>query len=136
MEEDQAPSDDFTYYYGSVICLCIYCTEKRGNMDNIDSAIDRLVATILESDVYREYDELRDKVNKDPELKQQIDEFRHRNYELQNSDADFDKIEDFEREYSQFREIPLVSDFLAAELAFCRMMQEINIKITNAIDFE
>jgi cell fate (sporulation/competence/biofilm development) regulator YlbF (YheA/YmcA/DUF963 family) len=109
---------------------------KEGNMSDIEGAIDQLVNAIHESDVYREYDELRDKVNQNPELKQQIDEFRHKNYELQNSDADFEKLEEFEKEYSQFREIPLVSDYLAAELAFCRMMQDINIKITDEIDFE
>lgn len=105
-------------------------------MNNIDSAIEQLVTAILESDVYKEYDELRNEVNRNPELKVQIDEFRHKNYELQNSENDFDKIDAFEKEYSQFREIPLVSDFLAAELAFCRMMQEINIKITNELDFD
>ena len=47
----------------------------------------------------------------------------------------FDKIEDFEREYEKFREDPLVSDFLAAELGLCRMMQQINMTMTEELDF-
>ena len=45
-------------------------------------------------------------------------------------------MEAFEQEYMKFRENPLVEDFLRAELAFCRMMQEVNILITAEIDFE
>ena len=48
----------------------------------------------------------------------------------------FHKIEEFEREYEKFRENPIVADFLAAELGFCRMMQSVNIKITEALNFE
>ena len=48
----------------------------------------------------------------------------------------FEKIEAFEREYEDFRENPLVDDFLSAELAFCRMMQKYNDRIMDAIDFE
>ena len=45
-------------------------------------------------------------------------------------------LEAFEREYANFREEPLVSEFLAAELAFCRMMQDINLHLTEAVHFE
>ena len=43
---------------------------------------------------------------------------------------------DFEKEYENFRQQPLVADFLAAELALCRMMQDIFGDITEALDFE
>ena len=67
----------------------------------------------------------------------QIDDFRTRNFELQTSgDCAFDKLEAFEKEYEGFRENVLVDEFLAAELAFCRMMQEINIRITEAMQFD
>ena len=42
----------------------------------------------------------------------------------------------FEKEYEKFRENPIVDDFLKAELAFCRLMQEINMIITEELDFE
>lgn len=106
-------------------------------MDNVDIAVEQLIGAILNSDAYREYDLQRNRVNQYPDLKAQIDDYRCRNYEMQTSnDNAFDKIDQFEREYAGFRENPLVSDFLAAELAFCRMMQDINIRITEAVNFE
>ena len=106
-------------------------------MSNIDNAVDRLISEIRESAVYGEYMTRLSEVKRNPELKRQIDEFRKRNFELQNSeDFALDKMEAFEKEYVNFREESLVSDFLAAELAFCRMMQEINIRITEAMQFE
>ena len=105
-------------------------------MKGIDNAIEELVSRILNSDTYREYDIQRNRVKQDPGLKAQIDEYRRRNFELQNTNSEFDKLEEFASEYAAFRELPIVSDFLDAELAFCRMMQEINIKITAALHFD
>jgi hypothetical protein len=56
---------------------------------------------------------------------------------MQNSeDLVFEKIEFFEKEYEDFRDNPLVADFLEAELAFCRMMQRHYGEVMRAIDFE
>lgn len=105
-------------------------------MSNIDSSIQQLISSILESDSYKEYDLQRKRVNQNPELKKQINEFRRRNFELQSNNSALEKIDEFEREYAQFREIPLVADFLAAELDFCRMMQDVALRITAALNFE
>lgn len=106
-------------------------------MSDIDNAVNQLISSVRESAIYNEYAKQLAEVKKHPGLKEQIDEFRKRNFALQTG-ADFapDKLESFEKEYADFRENPLVSDFLAAELAFCRMMQEINIRITEAMQFE
>lgn len=105
-------------------------------MSNIDNSIQQLILAILESDSYKEYDIQRRRVNQNPELKRQIDEFRRRNFELQSNNSTLEKIDEFEREYEQFRQIPMVADFLAAELDFCRLMQDIFLKVTMAIHFE
>lgn len=106
-------------------------------MSGVDKALQQLIAEILVSDTYKEYDIQRNKVNQVPDLKAKIDDYRVRNFELQMSeDNALDKIDQFEREYANFREEPLVSDFLAAELAFCRMIQDINTKIAEAMHFE
>lgn len=103
----------------------------------IDEATAQLIQEILQSDTYREYKRQCAKVNAEPDLKVQIDEFRRKNFEMQmDPNCALDRIDQFEREYAGFREKPLVSDFLAAELAFCRMMQAMNLKITEAIQFE
>ena len=40
------------------------------------------------------------------------------------------------KEYKEFRENVIVDDFLKAELALCRMMQEINALIVDGLNFE
>ena len=106
-------------------------------MSNVDNAVNQLIFALQESAVYKKYKEKLSEVNRYPDLKKQIDEFRTRNFELQNSaDCAFDMLEAFEKEYEGFRENTLVDEFLAAELAFCRMMQEINIQITEAMQFD
>lgn len=95
------------------------------------------IREILASPEYMEYARIRDEVKKNPDLKRQLDEFRARNFEIQrNKDTALGTLERFEREYQEFMEIPLVSEFLDAELAFCRMMQRNNNVIMNAIQFE
>ncbi|MDE6405212.1 MAG: YlbF family regulator [Lachnospiraceae bacterium] len=94
---------------------------------------------IMTSDTYKEYLYQREKIKKQPELYEKVNEFRQRNFDLQNDTDDgdmLDRMEAFEREYEQFREDPLVDDFLRAELAFCRMMQEVYVLLADEIDFE
>ena len=106
-------------------------------MTNLETATDNYIAAIRDSEVYRTYRAELEKVKQYPELKEQIDDFRRRNYEFQSSqDSDFAKLDRFEKEYENFRENPLVADFLAAELDLCRMMQRLNIYITAELHFE
>ncbi len=102
-------------------------------------AVDNLVEEIKKSNTYMEYDFQRDKLKKQPELFNRVQEYRQRNFDLQNGSQGedlFEKMDAFEKEYEEFLEIPLVDDFLNAELAFCRMMQEVNLRITTELDFE
>ena len=102
-------------------------------------ATKEIAETIQKSDTYQEYYFQREKIKRQPDLYDKVNEYRQKNFELQNS-ADnedlFDRMEAFEKEYEKFRENPLVDDFLRAELAFCRMMQDINELLTTEIDFE
>lgn len=106
-------------------------------MKELDSAIADYIAAIKATQVYQEYVRQKERVRQFPDLKEQIDTFRRRNYELQMSaDNDFNRIDSFEKEYEDFRENPVVADFLAAELAFCRMMQKADLAIVEAMEFE
>lgn len=99
----------------------------------------RFAGTIMDSDSYKEYLFQREKIKKQPELYEKVNEFRQRNFELQNetdSEELFDRVEAFEMEYEKFRENPFVDDFLRAELAFCRLMQEVYVLLAEEIDFE
>lgn len=103
----------------------------------MDQALQAYIDKLLASAEYREYVEQKERVLQVPGLKAQIDEFRTRNYQMQTSrDMVFEKIDAFEREFADFLENPVVEKFLAAELAFCRMMQEHYGRVLDAVDFD
>lgn len=105
----------------------------------VQEALEQLAQAVKESEVYREYRRQSERVDNAGDMREKMDEYRVRNFELQNSvqtEDLLDKLDDFEREYEKFREDPLVEEFLDAELAFCRMMQEIDVKLAEAMDFE
>ena len=106
-------------------------------MNRLDQATDEFITAILGSAIYQTYRQELDKVKQVPGLKEQIDEFRKRNFELQlSADMDFGKLDSFEKEYENFRDNPLVADFLSAELDLCRAIQRINMRITAELKFE
>ncbi|MCR5418268.1 MAG: YlbF family regulator [Lachnospiraceae bacterium] len=110
-------------------------------MPDYRESLERFINEIKQSAVYSEYMLQRDRLRKYPELKKQVDEYREKNFRLQTQtypDQLFDEIDRFQKEHESFRENPVVKDFLAAELAFCRMMQNIHLKIVDAVstDFE
>ena len=92
-----------------------------------------------ETEVYRKYCYERERIKKQPDLYAKVNEYRQMTFELQNNtdqDQLFDKMDAYEREYEKFRENPVVEGFLQAELAFCRMMQQLNALIMEHLDFE
>ncbi len=100
---------------------------------------DELIHRIISSGIYKEYRESLEKVAQYPELKERLDRFRTRNYEVQSSMEDgsaFDRLEDLEREKRELTQNPLLAQFLAAELALCRMMQEVMDRLVESLDFE
>ncbi len=108
-------------------------------MYEISEEVDSLIEAVKQSKTYREYDLQRNRVKEEPELKAQIDEYRAKNYELQNSEDEEniqERLEAFAEEYSDFVEQPKVREFLHAEVALCSMMQEVTNRLINSLDFE
>ena len=105
----------------------------------VQEALGQLAQAIRDSEIYREYRRQSERVDNAGNMREKIDEYRIRNFELQNSaytEDLLDKMEAFEREYEKLREDPLVEEFLDAELAFCRMMQELVVKLAEAAELE
>lgn len=108
-------------------------------MDQIDEAIDKLLEAIKKSGEYRRYQVIQEQVNEYPELGREINGFRQKNYLLQNSNGTVDLYEEtdrMEKEYREFRKNPLVSEYLAAECALCRMIQQVNWRMIEGLDFD
>ena len=94
---------------------------------------------VKQSEIYREYEKQLARIKEQPELYEKVNEFRQKNFAIQNSEPPetmMERMEELEREYSWLREKAPVEDFLQAELAFCRMMQEIDALIVGELDFK
>lgn len=105
-------------------------------MDTIRGKVDELVTAIQESTEYQSFQEAEREVNSIPGLAEKIKEFCWKNYEIQNSDVEdlYERMEEFEDQYREFRKNPVVSQYLERELRVCRMLQEINARIINSIE--
>jgi cell fate (sporulation/competence/biofilm development) regulator YlbF (YheA/YmcA/DUF963 family) len=105
---------------------------------NLDEAIDNFIGFLKDTDIYKEYRSALEELNKDPDLKRRVDDFRQRNYNFQQSeDIDLNEYDQFRSEMVGFRASDQrVDAFLDAELALCRMIQDVSYRITEALDFE
>ncbi len=109
------------------------------NKLELQPEIDIFAEKVRKTEIYRNYLLQAEKVKREPELKQKIDEFRFKNFELQNttdSEELFDKTDAFTAEYEAFRANPVVDAYLSAELEFCRMMQRVYQSISERVDFD
>jgi cell fate (sporulation/competence/biofilm development) regulator YlbF (YheA/YmcA/DUF963 family) len=105
----------------------------------IEKAAFAFAADIKETDVYKEYRQSLDIIKQDVMLYKKVNEYRLKNFELQTmeqTDDLLDKVDRLEQEYEAITDHPAASDFLRAELSFCRMMQDINNCISTVLDFE
>ena len=106
-------------------------------MRGTDKIIREFTEKLKQTEEYKRYEKNRDKVREYPGLQEEINAYRRKNYKLQKSDEElFDRIDAFEKEYEQFRSNPVVEEYLQAELAVCRMIQEIYTQIAEAIDLD
>lgn len=108
-------------------------------MNQIDICTEQLVEAVLESKEYKQYQEVREKIKQEPGKEQAINEFRRRNFMLQkrrdNIDL-FQEMEALEREFQNLLLEPQVKEYLDAELAFCRLIQKINWKLMERVEFD
>lgn len=97
------------------------------------------IREIKGSEEFLEYKAGLAKIQADTDLYDKVNEFRKKNYMLQHAEDSEDyieRLEELEREFEDIRAVPMVDDFLAAELGFCKMMQEINQLVWDEIDFQ
>lgn len=108
-------------------------------MDEIRDCTHRLIQAILESEEYRRFSEVRDRVKQQPELRSAINAFRLDVFETQNASEPMDMYAEQERllrDYEEFRKNTLVNDFLQTELSVCRIIQKVTAEIADALDLD
>ena len=103
-----------------------------------DAAVE-FVSAVKRSKEYLEYEMQLAKIKMHSELYEKVNEFRQKNFIIQNTEDSerlMDRMDELDREYEELRSIPLVEDFLEAETAFCRLMQEVNMFVTRELNFQ
>ena len=104
----------------------------------LDEILNNLANAFKDSPEYRDYQRIRELIHQDPEKERAINEFRRRNFELhkyRNTDL-YNEIDRLEQEFAPLRAQPYVNEYLAAELALCRMVQRINYRLMEEIEFD
>ena len=76
-----------------------------------------------------------EKLEKDPDLKSRVDDYRIRNYRLQQSEnVDlYDAVDSLERDSYALRKSEKANAYLEAELEVCKMVQKVQDCISEAI---
>ncbi len=108
-------------------------------MVEVENELFSLVEAVKHSTTFKEYDRWRRILKADPELFAKVNKYRAENYRLQCLEDDGtlqDKIEKFAEDNRELSEEPRVHAFLESEVALCRMLQEITLRVVRGIDFE
>ena len=105
----------------------------------LKTSIEELKQSLLESEAFVRYQKVRAKVHNYPEKEYILHEFRRKIYFLQNSREQLDLFTEedrLEQEYADVYKDPLLGEYLAAEVAVCRIIQQVNKELIGCLDFE
>lgn len=105
----------------------------------LKTSIEELKQSLLESEAFLRYQKVRAEVHNYPEKEYRFHEFRRKNYFLQNSREQLDLFTEedrLEQEYADVYKDPLLREYLAAEEAVCRIIQQVNKELIGCLDFE
>lgn len=108
-------------------------------MNAVKKSLENLVTALESCDEYKRYKAACTQVRLHPEKERRLQEFRKKNYLLQNSCGPVDRYTESDRletEYADVYRDPLLQEFLNAEVAVCRIVQEVNRELINCLDFE
>lgn len=108
-------------------------------MINFNKVTDDYINELKKTSAYTEYRAALETVKQNEELWRRIEEYRRRRTDYQNfsnNDDMYDKADRIRQEYADVFNNQDAKEFLDAEVAICRMVQDISIKIAEAIDFE
>lgn len=103
-------------------------------MDPVAVHTEELIAAIRNSADYVRYKKCEGRLRQDPELKKKVDEYRIRNFQLQQAGRDlFDESDEVLREFDSTLKNPVAMEYLDAESAVCRMVQRVVNHINKSV---
>lgn len=108
-------------------------------MENVKYHTEQLIAALKESKSYQRYMKVKKELEKNPELKHQLDEFRRKNYLMQTENLPEDLFEEAQKmtkEYKEFRQNEMIEEYLESELDICKNIQRVIQTIMVSIDID
>lgn len=101
----------------------------------IKDKAEELSKMILNSDIYNDFIKAKRKLEENPELNNRVNEYRGKNFSIQNSVADnkLEQLRNLENEYRDVLINTVTREFLNAELVLCRTIKNINEIIVSKI---
>ena len=132
MEKNQERSDDSSYYYGSI---------KRWEyklMKRVMESTQGLIFEIMNSDIYKEFLEVTQKVKADKTLWERLNQYRKRRFQMQlENNADLTQLQNRLRmEFDDIQNNQLALEFLIAERRYCNLMKQVNHTILDGAGME
>lgn len=112
---------------------------ENASMLAVRKSLDDLIVSLENCDDFKKYKTACTQVRLHPEKEQRLQEFRKRNYLLQNSREPVDlfaETDRLEREFADVFQDPMLQELLNAEVAVCRIVQQVNREMISCLDFE
>lgn len=99
--------------------------------------IDRFANDLKKTVEYRDYEEKRERLKRNPEKWEKTNEYRKQRFLMQRDTNDlFERMEEFEDRFAYIHKDSLIEDYLVAELTLCRLVQDMHVRIYAAIDID
>lgn len=108
-------------------------------MDSVNKNIMALRSSVQKCQIYKEYKKQEAIINSNPELAERVKRFRADNFRLQNESRKetlLQNAQQLAKESAELRRNPEVNAYLDAELALCRLVQQICKSITEGIEMD
>ena len=99
-------------------------------MDKVTECLDALIEEMRESRAYQNYLWMEEELEKDPDLKSRVVDYRLQQSE--NVDL-YDAVDSLERDSYALRKSEKANAYLEAELEVCKMVQKVQDCISEAI---
>lgn len=106
-------------------------------MTDLSALSNQVLETIKGTEEYKNYKALLAEIKKNPAIYDRVNELREKNFMLQQSDSEdiLDMMDALTNEYEDVINSELASEFLGAEVALCRLIQEFNRSLTDGLEF-
>lgn len=107
-------------------------------MTDLSLATRNVIRVLCDTEEYKNYREKLDTLRKYPELLERANELRKKNFLIQKEAGEeiLDMMDALTNEYEDVINNELVSDFMEAEVALAKLLQDFTSSVIEGLDFD